>query len=196
MKRNVLLGAALACLAVFMIAGDVHAQRYRRGGYGGGGRIQAPYFYGEFGRGYPNYYYGGGPYYYGGDYSYRRPYRDFNYYDYDVPTREYQSFYPPERAENTAAVRVIVPAADAQVWVENDLTNQRGRERIFISPPLERGRLYHYTLKASWMENGREITREKSLPVRAGEEAVADFTRRENENGKRRATATPPMPPD
>jgi hypothetical protein len=57
-----------------------------------------------------------------------------------------------------------------------------GFERDFISPPLERGQEYTYTLRASWMENGKEVTREKSVPVRAGQEAMADFRPAGSEN--------------
>ena len=82
---------------------------------------------------------------------------------------------PAERGDR-ASVRVMVPTREAKVWFENEATKQQGTDRLYTSPPLERGRPYHYTIKASWLENGREITREQTVPVRAGQEAVANFT--------------------
>jgi uncharacterized protein (TIGR03000 family) len=87
---------------------------------------------------------------------------------------------PAERGDR-ARVRVMVPTREARVWFENDATKQQGTDRLYTSPPLERGRPYHYTIKASWLENGREITREQTVPVRAGQEVVANFTEANDE---------------
>jgi uncharacterized protein (TIGR03000 family) len=76
---------------------------------------------------------------------------------------------------NTAAVRVILPNSDAQVWFEGQATQQRGTDRLFISPELQQGQDYEYTVKASWTENGQPVTREKKFKVRAGRGVVADF---------------------
>jgi uncharacterized protein (TIGR03000 family) len=72
-------------------------------------------------------------------------------------------------------VRVMVPTREAKVWFENEATRQQGTDRLYTSPPLEKGRAYYYTIKASWMENGREVTREQTVPVRAGQQVVANF---------------------
>jgi uncharacterized protein (TIGR03000 family) len=87
---------------------------------------------------------------------------------------------PAERGDR-ASVRVMVPTREAKVWFENEATKQQGTDRIYTSPPLEKGRPYHYTIKASWLENGREITREQTVPVRAGQEVVANFTEANDE---------------
>jgi uncharacterized protein (TIGR03000 family) len=72
-------------------------------------------------------------------------------------------------------VRVMLPTREARVWFENEATQQRGTDRFYTSPPLEQGRAYYYTIKASWLENGREVTREQTVPVRAGQQVVANF---------------------
>src|SRR5262249_13929838 len=40
--------------------------------------------------------------------------------------------------------------------------------------PLEPG-TYTYTLRSTWMENGREVNREKQVSVKPGQEAVVRF---------------------
>jgi uncharacterized protein (TIGR03000 family) len=78
-------------------------------------------------------------------------------------------------SSDTVNVRVMVPTREAKVWFESEATKQEGTDRFYTSPPLEKGRQYNYTIKASWMENGREVTREKTVPVRAGQQVVANF---------------------
>jgi uncharacterized protein (TIGR03000 family) len=76
---------------------------------------------------------------------------------------------------DTVNVRVMVPTREAKVWFENEATKQQGTDRLYSSPPLEKGRPYYYTIKATWMENGREVSREQTVPVRAGQQVVANF---------------------
>jgi uncharacterized protein (TIGR03000 family) len=163
-------------------------------GYGGG-----------YGYGYPGYYggYYGGRYGYGYPYSryggYDYGYQPYATYDYGYqPTYDYgsqQPYYTYEdsaatgadstysdqgsmdagRSNNAASLRVILPAPDAKVWVEGQETRQRGTDRVFISPPLERGKSYNYTVKAQWNQDGRQVERQKTVPVQAGRQAVANF---------------------
>jgi len=94
----------------------------------------------------------------------------------DTRDSGYQSFYRgPDQLNNQAQVRVTVPDPNAQVWIDNTPTQQRGFERWFVSPPLESGKQYMYTIKATWMQDGREVTREKKVDVNAGRTAAADF---------------------
>jgi uncharacterized protein (TIGR03000 family) len=148
------------------------------------------------GYGYPNYggYYGnrysyyGSPYWGGSSYypnsSYYTPsyaYGDsYTYPSYSSGTvlRDdgamiRQASYAP--AANTINVRVLVPDANARVWIENEAMSITGPERLFYSPPVEAGKTYIYHVKASWMDNGKEVTRERTLDVRAGQEFVVNF---------------------
>jgi uncharacterized protein (TIGR03000 family) len=70
--------------------------------------------------------------------------------------------------QGTAMMRIIVPA-DASLWLEEVKTKQEGRQRYFVTPPLEESLPYAYRLRASWDVDGRQLAQEKSLVVRAGE---------------------------
>jgi len=75
-----------------------------------------------------------------------------------------------------ALVDVRVPDPNAEVWFGNSRTAQRGTLRGFMSPLLEPGHNYAYIIKARWMEDGREVTRAKTVPVRSGSQVMVDFT--------------------
>ena len=77
-----------------------------------------------------------------------------------------------------ALVRVLVPSPRANVSFEGVLAPSCGTNRLFCSPPLEPGQTYVYTIKASWPEQGRMVTRARKVQVRAGQETRADFTAR------------------
>jgi uncharacterized protein (TIGR03000 family) len=84
-----------------------------------------------------------------------------------------RAFYAP--SENQATVRVTVPVDNAKVWFEDTLTEQKGRTRTFVSPTLESGGTFVYKVKASWTQDGREVTRDKDVRVRPGQEATVSF---------------------
>jgi uncharacterized protein (TIGR03000 family) len=77
---------------------------------------------------------------------------------------------------DSAVLNVRLPDANAQVWVEGDLTRQRGTWREFVSPPLDPNKNYTYDVRARWTENGREVERTRTIPVRANAVATVDFT--------------------
>jgi uncharacterized protein (TIGR03000 family) len=73
-------------------------------------------------------------------------------------------------------LRVRVPQADAQLLVEDVETRQTGTDRTFVSPPLAPGRVFTYTLTATWEPNGyTKITRTRQVTVRAGQEVEVDL---------------------
>jgi uncharacterized protein (TIGR03000 family) len=84
--------------------------------------------------------------------------------------------YAPSAPDNAAHLRVIVPAG-AKVWFGNSATQQSGRERFFESPQLTPGKDYTYDVKATWTENGTEVTRTRHVGVRANSTLTVDFTR-------------------
>jgi uncharacterized protein (TIGR03000 family) len=92
------------------------------------------------------------------------------------PARPVQSFYSgPEAAQQAAAVTVVVPTADTQVWFGNTPTTQQGMERLFHSPALEPGKNFTYAIKARWMENGKAVERERQVRVQAGQRITVNF---------------------
>ncbi|MBI1914084.1 MAG: TIGR03000 domain-containing protein [Planctomycetes bacterium] len=92
-----------------------------------------------------------------------------------------------------ALVRVLVPSPRANVSFEGVLAPSCGTNRLFCSPPLEPGQTYVYTIKASWPEQGRTVTHERKVQVRAGQETLADFTAR---GATPERPLTPPIAPE
>jgi len=92
-------------------------------------------------------------------------------------SRGYQSFYAgPSLDRDKILLRINVPIPDAKVWIENQPTQQMGLNRLFISPPLDPQKEYTYSVRASWMQNGQEVTQEKTLSARTGQEVTANFS--------------------
>jgi len=47
--------------------------------------------------------------------------------------------------------------------------------RNFVSPPLQPGKKFLYTLRATWKEGGKRSSRERTVRVEASQETVIDF---------------------
>lgn len=87
------------------------------------------------------------------------------------------SFYagPPAAVDNDKLLLTVrMPSSDARLWIDGKATEQRGFERTFISPSLDPG-TYTYSLKATWEENGREVTREKQVRFQPGRQMTVGF---------------------
>ncbi len=86
------------------------------------------------------------------------------------------SAQPPKRppAQAKAEITVLVPA-DAEVFFDGGATAQKGAERRFLSPPLEVGKEYHYTVRARWTQDGKEVERTRKVAVRGGGRVRVDF---------------------
>jgi uncharacterized protein (TIGR03000 family) len=81
-------------------------------------------------------------------------------------------------AETRDSVRLNVrlPDPNAEVWVEGKRTEQRGTSREFVSPALNPDKSYTYEVRARWTENGKDVERTKTVPVRANGTVTVDFT--------------------
>jgi uncharacterized protein (TIGR03000 family) len=73
-----------------------------------------------------------------------------------------------------AALRVLVPA-DAELWIGDSPTAQRGAERQFVSPPLEGGRNLSYEIRARWKEQGRDVEQARTVQVYPGDRVTVNF---------------------
>jgi len=73
-----------------------------------------------------------------------------------------------------ATIRVVVPY-NAEVWLEKQKTTQTGMERAFVLPPLSAGQLHVYSVRASWVENGRAVEQVRVVGIKAGETAKVNF---------------------
>jgi uncharacterized protein (TIGR03000 family) len=176
-----------------------------RGYYGGGynSGYYSPYTYGYSGWTSPAWYaynYPYSTYNYGWTSAYAYPYST-NYYTYGYPSyginsyvapaswdtsnpqysqaardlNTYRSFYSPSQGGTDAMIKVEVPDPNARVYFDDAPTRQMGTERVFTSPPLDANKSYTYTVRATWMENGREVNRSKDVKVQAGRTAMVDF---------------------
>jgi uncharacterized protein (TIGR03000 family) len=94
---------------------------------------------------------------------------------YYAPSYSYGNFSPEQPAgyygsadvANAAVIDVRLPAR-AVILFGGQKTTSNGPERRFISPPLNPGKEYVYEVSVRWQEEGREVTRTRSLTVRAG----------------------------
>ena len=72
-------------------------------------------------------------------------------------------------APDLATIVVTLPE-DARLTFDGEATVSTGSSRLYITPPLERGRDFHYTLEAKVMRNGKTEASSRQITVRAGEE--------------------------
>jgi uncharacterized protein (TIGR03000 family) len=74
-----------------------------------------------------------------------------------------------------ARLRIFVPT-NATVEIEGVKTKQTGEERTFVSPALEVGKKYVYTVKATWTDAaGEKVVKEEAVRVTGGQETVVDL---------------------
>jgi uncharacterized protein (TIGR03000 family) len=83
---------------------------------------------------------------------------------------------PSESEPACADIEVRLPQADARVSVDGQLTPTHGNLRRLQSPPLAGGQEYEYRIEAIWHEEGRSVSRERVVRLRAGSRALVDFT--------------------
>jgi uncharacterized protein (TIGR03000 family) len=78
---------------------------------------------------------------------------------------------PLSLAAQTATLDVRLPAG-AVLYIQGKKTKQTGSERHFVTPALEAGQKYRYTLKAEWSENGHTKAVERHVFLRGGEQGM------------------------
>ncbi len=116
----------------------------------------------------------------GGGVAYRSHYYAPGYYSYYYPATSYQSYYAgqPQQQSQTAPAQLVVQLpADARLTIDGTATQQTSSRRVFVTPPLDRGYNYSYTLTATAVRNGQTVTTTKQIPISAGavQEVRLDF---------------------
>jgi uncharacterized protein (TIGR03000 family) len=173
---------------------------YGWGGYGGYGGYYRPYYYGSnsaypsWGSGYtgwgdryygdryypdtyyystPSYGYSSPSYRYGSP-SYSQPMYDQNY------SGTYQAGYNTSMGNlgNRVRLQVIVPDPNAELLIQGERMNTMGPTRTFISPDLQPGQSYSYTLT---MRRGGGGEERRTVDVQPGSTYTIDFSRPSNE---------------
>jgi uncharacterized protein (TIGR03000 family) len=64
---------------------------------------------------------------------------------------------------------------NAELWVDGVKTSQSGATREFVSPDLPPGQQYFYELRATWHDQGRQVTETRRVSFRASEKVDVDF---------------------
>jgi uncharacterized protein (TIGR03000 family) len=134
------------------------------GSYDGGGMYYGGgYQGGYYGGGYPGGYYGGP-----GAYGRRtgapaaRPVRAGP-----------QASNPPQSttkvAQSGQATIILTVPADARVTFDGQPTSTRSTSRVFVTPPLQPGREFHYDVEAQVDRGGRTVTVTRRIAVRSGQ---------------------------
>jgi uncharacterized protein (TIGR03000 family) len=196
----------LALVATALVPAAAHAQSFGGVGYGrwgnpygawgGYGGWGGGYPYGGWGGGYP---YGGGygGYPYGG-WGYPPSSTTIAPIVYsvtgntgDLPARARPALWPaiPYRdregsitpasttSSTQAQIDVRVPTASAEVFFDGVEMKQGGTDRHFVTPALDAGSTYTFEIRARWRDaGGKEVTRTRSLDLRAGDTRSVDFT--------------------
>jgi uncharacterized protein (TIGR03000 family) len=81
----------------------------------------------------------------------------------------------PGQNTGTATIVVRVPA-DAQVYIFNQLTQQTGTTRSFVTPAVELGRKYSYDIRAEVMRQGQLVSQTQHITFQAGQRVEVDFS--------------------
>jgi uncharacterized protein (TIGR03000 family) len=67
-------------------------------------------------------------------------------------------------------IEVTVPDPDATVIIDGGKTQQSGRNRIYVTPPLQEDRFYTVTVEVQWNDDGKKTkTASKAFDVIPGE---------------------------
>jgi uncharacterized protein (TIGR03000 family) len=98
------------------------------------------------------------------------------------PPTTSQSFYGPRQDPNAAQIEVLVPDPNAKVLFDGTKTQQRGKDRLFVTPPLPTDKELSYTITATWMENGQSVKRERRVAVSPGAQVRVNMAEDTDEN--------------
>jgi uncharacterized protein (TIGR03000 family) len=76
---------------------------------------------------------------------------------------------PGAPEEQVAYLHIRLSPPDGTVNFDGAATRQVGGSRLFWTPPLKEGETYTYNLTVTWNINGKKVTKERKVPVSAGD---------------------------
>ena len=79
-------------------------------------------------------------------------------------------------ASNQVALDIRVPSS-AEVFVGGEKLNTTGTNRRFTSSGLVAGQTYEYKVKATWTEDGKQMSKEKTVSAMPGQRTTVDQTK-------------------
>jgi uncharacterized protein (TIGR03000 family) len=116
----------------------------------------------------------------------------FRYLGATAPTFFNAPILPPDAPEEKVAyIHIRVSPPHAQISIQGAKTAQIGSSRLFVSPPLNQGENYQYDIRATWTENGKQITQDRTIPVRAGDRMSIVFREPASGSGTTTLRTTP-----
>jgi uncharacterized protein (TIGR03000 family) len=80
------------------------------------------------------------------------------------------------QAESTGATLVVTLPADAKLTIDDEPTTSTTGNRVFVTPALENGKVYQYTLKAQVVREGKTQTTTAQVTVRAGQVSSVELS--------------------
>jgi uncharacterized protein (TIGR03000 family) len=99
---------------------------------------------------------------------------------YVVPVIQPVIQVPVIQVPANAPARLIVNLpADAKLFLQGQPTTSGSAERTFLTPALEPGYVYTYTVRAEIVRDGRMLTETKTVEVTAGNVSRVLFTETE-----------------
>jgi len=85
------------------------------------------------------------------------------------------------QAATPASANIVVTLpADASLFVDGNATTSTTGTRILSTPPLESGKTFTYTLTAKVLQDGKPVTLEEKVTVKAGETSQVHFQTPDN----------------
>ena len=133
----------------------------------------------------------GGGYYSNGYANNYYVYPGTTYYtpDYGVSSSRTSAYYDPNVTYGNGAinskqarVEVILPEANDELLIQDQKINSTGIRRFFISPDLEPGKKFTYTLKMHHNVGGKVENESRTIDVQAGSIMTVDFTKPKSES--------------
>jgi uncharacterized protein (TIGR03000 family) len=88
-----------------------------------------------------------------------------------------QSFYPNTtmaNQNNEATIVVHVPQ-EATLTIDGQPTQSRSDTRTFLSPELQPGKVYTYTIHGEMNRDGRNLQTDRTVEVRAGQRSEVNL---------------------
>lgn len=76
----------------------------------------------------------------------------------------------------TQAIVIVQLPSEAQLYVDGKLSNQSASPRMLVTPQLEAGKDYFYTLKVELTRDGKTLSESREVIVKAGQTSRVDFT--------------------
>ena len=79
--------------------------------------------------------------------------------------------------DDQTLIIVNVPDDRAKVWIQGQLTQQTGRQRVFVTPALEPGFNYAYEIRVRWGNDKQAVDETRTVSIGLGQQVIVDFSR-------------------